>query len=217
MNEFIVGWWSAGVTSAVACKMALEMYDNVELYYIHIDSANKDNERFKRECEEWYGCKIHTLKSNKFKDQFDVIRKVGAINTPNGAPCTGHLKKQVRFDFEKLHEPSLFNNEIILNQVWGFEYVKKQINRAIGFGQQYPETHPLFPLIEKGIDKDMCAGMILSEGIELPLMYRLGYANNNCEGCVKGGGWRIGIRLELIFRIALHKWQNSREKSVILV
>ena len=31
---FIVAWWSAGVTSAVACKMALEMYDNVKLYYI---------------------------------------------------------------------------------------------------------------------------------------------------------------------------------------
>lgn len=70
-DGFIVGWWSAGVTSAVACKMALEMYDNVELYYIHIDTANKDNERFKRECEEWYGCKIHTLKSDKFKYQFD--------------------------------------------------------------------------------------------------------------------------------------------------
>lgn len=186
-DGFIVGWWSAGVTSAVACKMALEMYDNVELYYIHIDTANKDNERFKRECEEWYGCKIHTLKSDKFKDQFDVIEKVGAVNTPNGAPCTGHLKKQVRFDFEKLHEPSLFNDKIISNQIWGFEYDRKQINRAIRFGQQYPDTHPLFPLIEKGIDKDMCAGMILSQGIELPLMYKLGYNNNNCEGCVKGG------------------------------
>ena len=65
MNEFIVGWWSAGATSAVACKMALEMYQNVELYYIHIDSANEDNERLKRECEEWYGCKIHTLKRNE--------------------------------------------------------------------------------------------------------------------------------------------------------
>ena len=29
---------------------------------------------------------------------------------------------------------------------------------------------------------------IISEaGIELPAMYRLGYSNNNCVGCVKGG------------------------------
>jgi len=28
-DGFIVAWWSAGITSAVACKMALEMYENV--------------------------------------------------------------------------------------------------------------------------------------------------------------------------------------------
>lgn len=187
MNEFTVGWWSAGATSAVACKMALEMYQNVELYYIHIDSAHEDNERFKRECEEWYGCKIHTLKSSDFKNQFDVIDKTGAVNTPWGAPCTGYLKKDVRFEFEKRHERTLFNDKSISNQVWGFEFDKNQVNRAIRFGQQYPNTNPLFPLIEKGIDKDMCAGMIINAGIELPMMYQLGYTNNNCIGCVKGG------------------------------
>ena len=29
--------------------------------------------------------------------------------------------------------------------------------------------------------------MLLQAGIELPAMYRLGYRNNNCIGCVKGG------------------------------
>jgi hypothetical protein len=34
--------------------------------------------------------------------------------------------------------------------------------------------------------------MMLRAGIELPLMYRLGYDNANCIGCVKGGEgyWR---------------------------
>lgn len=187
MNNFIVGWWSGGITSAVACKMALEMYENVELYYIHIDTAHEDNERFKRECEQWYGCEIKTLKSSKYKDQFDVIDETGMVNSPNGAACTYHLKKQVRFDFEKLYELNLFNDKVISNQVWGFEYDRKQINRAIRFGQQYPETHPLFPLVEKGITKDNCAGLILSAGIQLPKMYELEYVNNNCKGCVKGG------------------------------
>lgn len=189
MNDkgFVLGWWSAGVTSAVACKYALQMYDNVELYYIHIDSAHPDNTRFKEDCEKWYGCEIKELKSSRFKDQFDVIRKTRAINTPSGAPCTLKLKKQVRFDFEKHHEISLFNDKVILNQVWGFEFDKKQVNRAIRFGQQYPYTNPLFPLIEKGINKDQAAGILMSAGIELPAMYKLGYSNNNCIGCVKGG------------------------------
>lgn len=197
MNEIIVGWWSAGVTSAVSCKMALEMYPNVKLYYIHIDTAHEDNKRFKSDCEKWYGCEIKTLKSDKYKDQFDVIEKTGMVNSPYGAACTYHLKKQVRFDFEKMHELDLFNDTIISNQIWGFEYDIKQINRAIRFGQQYPSTNPLFPLIEKGIDKNMCAGMLLSANIELPTMYEMGYSNNNCIGCVKGGkGYWNKIRLD---------------------
>jgi len=196
---FVVAWWSAGITSAVACKMALELYDNVKLFYIKIDSAHPDNDRFKKDCEKWYGCKIKNLQSDKYKDQFEVIEKTGAVNTPNGAPCTSKLKKNVRFDFEKKHEISLFNSYGILNQVWGFEYTSREINRAIRHGQQYPNTKPLFPLIEKGLSKDNCAGLLINEGIELPQMYKLGYSNNNCIGCVKGGkGYWNKIRIDFI-------------------
>ena len=196
-KSFVVAWWSAGITSAVACKMALEMYGNVKLYYIKIDSAHPDNDRFKADCEKWYGCEIETLQSSKFKDQFEVIEQVGAINTPYGAPCTKMIKKQVRFDLEKLHELSLFNDVEIQHQVWGYEFDRVQINRAIRHGQQYPDTKPLFPLIEKGLTKENCAGKLLSEGIEMPLMYRLGYNNNNCIGCVKGGiGYWNKIRVD---------------------
>jgi len=197
MRKRIIAWWSAGVTSAVACKMAQELYGNVEFYYIDIDSAHTDNERFKKDCENWYGQKIQSLKSSKYKDQFDVIKSTGMVNGPTGSACTFHLKKQVRFDFENLNSLSLFNDNVIDNQVWGFEFDKKQVNRAIRFGQQYPDTNPLFPLIEKGIDKNMCAGLILNQGIDLPEMYNLGYSNNNCIGCVKGGkGYWNKIRVD---------------------
>lgn len=185
-----IGWWSAGITSAVACKMALEMYDNVELYYLHIDTAHQDNVRFKRQCENWYGVEIKELKSSKYADQFEVIEGTGYVNGAGGARCTLELKKEVRFKFER-------ENPDIEHQVWGYEFDRKQINRAIRFGQQYPYTNPLFPLIEKGLDKDVCAGLILNQGIELPEMYKLGYPNNNCIGCVKGGkGYWNKIRVD---------------------
>lgn len=196
-KSFIVGWWSAGITSAVAVKVALELYENVQLYYIGINTAHADNLRFKRDCEKWYGQEIITLKSREFDNQFEVIEKVRAVNTPYGAPCTQRLKKDVRFDFEKLHELSLFNNVTILNQVWGYEYQLNQINRAIRHGQQYPGTKPLFPLIEKGLNKNQCAGLLMSAGIQIPEMYKLGYNNNNCIGCVKGGkGYWNKIRID---------------------
>jgi hypothetical protein len=196
-KNFIIGWWSAGITSAVACKYAIELYDNVKLYYIKIDTAHPDNERFKKDCEKWYGREIKVIQSNEFKDQFEVIRKVKAINTPTGAPCTKRLKKQLRFDLEKQYQVDLFNDVIILSQIWGYEFTKDEINRAIRHGQQYPDTNPLFPLIEKGITKDMCAGIVLNAGIQLPQMYRDGYTNNNCIGCVKGGmGYWNKIRVD---------------------
>ncbi len=177
----IIGWFSCGVTSAVACKLAMDLYgkENVELYYIVIDSAHWDNERFIRDCEKWYGKKINRIQSHLYTDQFDVIKRNRYINGPGGAPCTKHLKKNVRIKIEK--------TVVSEGQIFGFEFDKKEINRAIRFSQQYPEAKPLFPLIDRKMSKEQCAELLLRNGIQLPKMYQLGFTNNNCIGCVKGG------------------------------
>jgi hypothetical protein len=176
-----VAWFSCGVTSAVACKLAVDEYgkDNVELFYIVINSAHEDNERFILDCEKWIGKKINKIQSKKFKDQFEVIEKIKYVNGVNGAPCTLHLKKNVRFAIEKSNN---FDG-----QIFGFEFEKKEINRAIRFSQQYPNVKPLYPLIDRKITKSQCAEILLINGIKLPKMYELGFHNNNCIGCVKGG------------------------------
>lgn len=193
-----IGWWSAGITSAVACKIALELYDNVELYYIETGKAHPDNARFKAECEKWYGKEIITVRNSKgYKDPLDVIYKTKYVNGPDGARCTKELKKEVRYEIQEQLKPTLFNQTVLTHQVFGFEWEKKQVNRAIRFIEQYPETKPLFPLIEKGLNKDQCAALIMNAGIELPAMYKLGYPNNNCIGCVKGGkGYWNKIRVD---------------------
>ena len=121
----IIAWWSAGVTSAVATKLAIDEYgvDNVIPIYFHIGSAHEDNARFKAECEEWYGREIITESAAKYDDQFDVIRKDKYVNGPGGARCTLVLKKRVRQRIEKERQYD--------GQVFGFEYSKKEINRAI--------------------------------------------------------------------------------------
>lgn len=179
MKKEIISWWSGGLTSAVACRLALEKYDNVRLIYIHINSHHKDTLRFKKDCEKWYGKEIEMCQSEKFKDQFEVIRKTRYVNGAAGARCTKELKKQVRERIEKEINWS--------NQVWGFEFEQSQINRAIRFQEQYPNTNALFPLIEDKLNKNECAGIVMGAGIEIPEMYKLGYNNNNCIGCVKGG------------------------------
>lgn len=91
-----LGWFSCGVTSAVACKLAIEKFgDDVELWYIETGAAHPDNIRFIKDCEKWYGRKIQTARSEKYASPLDVASKQ-IFNTPYGAPCTYELKKKVQ-------------------------------------------------------------------------------------------------------------------------
>lgn len=176
----IIAWFSCGATSAVACKIALSLYQDVRIVYIETHSGHPDNERFIQDCEKWYGKHIERICSEKYYDVADVLIRKKYINGPHGAACTSLLKKKVRYEFEdKIKEWD--------GQVWGFDYCEREVNRAIRFRQQNPKTKPLFPLIERMITKQDALGMLIKAGIQLPVMYRLGYNNNNCIGCVKGG------------------------------
>lgn len=189
MKNTIIGWWSAGITSAVACKIALEIYEDpfqeVELIYIEAGNFHPDNLRFKADCEKWYNRPIRTVyNSSGYENQIDVVIKTRYVNGPNGARCTQELKKRPRIETE-----AMLNKEdkTVINQIFGFEYNRREVNRAIRFLEQYPEANALFPLIDKGMDKDACAGYLINAGIEIPEMYKMGYPNNNCIGCIKGG------------------------------
>ena len=177
----VIAGWRAGGTSAVATKLAIDEYgiDNVEPIYFAIDSAHDANKRFKKQCEDWYGKEIRVDRAPKHIDQFDVILKDKYVNGPGGARCTLVLKKMVRQRIER--------QEKYAAQVFGFEYTKKEVNRAIRFQEQYPAAKPIFPLIEQRTDKPACLYYLEKQGIRRPKMYELGYGNNNCIGCVKGG------------------------------
>ena len=186
--DFVVGWVSCGVTSAVACKIALDRFQNVRLYYIDIASAHPDNTRFLADLEQWYGQPVNRI-SGKYMDQFDVIEQTGFVNGPGGARCTLELKKEVRYKLEDSFKPDLFTPEkpACLHQLFGYEFKMTDIQRAIDYILDYGYTNPLFPLIEERFTKENCAQILLDAGISLPVMYKLGYNNNNCIGCVKGG------------------------------
>ena len=186
----IIAWWSAGVTSAVATKLAIQEFGNeVRPIYFEIDSAHEDNYRFKSECEDWYGMEIEVWRSEKYKDQFDVVKKTRYVNGPSGARCTLELKKKVRQRVEKELDYE--------GQVFGFEYSKKEINRAIRFKEQYPTARPGNPPYKIILTKPECLHFLNRSGVRSPKMYDLGYKNNNCIGCVKGGaGYWNKIRID---------------------
>lgn len=178
MTLMYIGWFSCGVTSAVAIKLAQACYSDVKPYFIQTGSEDKDSFRFLRECEEWFKCNIVILRSSKYTSHFDVIEKTGVVNTPFGAPCTKCLKKDVRYKLE---------DDLVSwdGQIFGFDVSERR--RFLRFSEQYPKTKAIAPLIEQSLSKSDCMAILEREGIEIPMMYREGFSNNNCIGCVKGG------------------------------
>ena len=87
----IIAWFSCGATSAVACKIALSLYDDVQIYYIETGSGHPDNARFLANCEKWYNQPIYTIRSDKYINVEDVLTKKRYINGPTGAACTFRL------------------------------------------------------------------------------------------------------------------------------
>ena len=59
-DKAIICWWSGGVTSAVACKKAIEMYglENCRMILLDTKNEHEDTYRFLKDCEKWYGKEI---------------------------------------------------------------------------------------------------------------------------------------------------------------
>lgn len=168
-------WFSAGAASAVAAKIALRERQNVVIAYTDPGSEHPDNARFLVECESWFGREIVRLKSPDYADTWQVWKERRYLNGPAGALCTVELKKRQRFDFQQPDDEQVFG------------YTVEEQPRADRFRQNNPDVQLWTPLIEQGLRKSDCLAIIDRAGIELPAMYRLGYRNNNCIGCVKGG------------------------------
>jgi len=192
-----VAWFSAGVSSAVATKLVIDQVDKI--IYTHIDDQHPDTMRFVLECEEWFGKPVEILQS-KFKtvEAACLMHGKGYINGPAGANCTRWLKKKVRHNWEQAHE------EFHLRYVWGMDVSEK--HRAFGehgLINTMPAQQHMFPLIEREMTKAASHKVLKASGIARPKMYDLGYQNNNCIGCVKGGkGYFNKVRIDFpsVFR-----------------
>ena len=183
----VVSWFSAGAASAVACKMLLTKGHDITVARIVIDNEHPDNNRFAADCAKWFGRPIVELRSDRYRDCWEVWEKRRFLVGPSGALCTTEMKKMVRQDYTVATDPD----------AQAFGYTSEELDRARKFRANNPEVRFLTPLIDAGLSKSDCLAMIQNAGIELPAMYRLGYHNNNCIGCVKGGaGYWNKIRVD---------------------
>jgi len=186
-NKDIICWWSGGVTSAVACKKAIEMYGKDRCRVIMLDTCNEDEDtyRFRTDCSFWYNVNIETISvlsaNGKYKTIQDVWYDYESLNVATGAICSTVLKRELRIKWQKENSYTY--------QIFGFEFTKKEFNRAMSMKDNYKDSKPIFPLLMMGLDKSDCIKILTGDGIKIPNSYLYGFHNNNClkTGCVQGG------------------------------
>lgn len=182
----VVCWFSCGDASAVACGLALKKYADRDIVVarIVIGSEHPDNDRFAADCARWYGREIVQLRNPEYADTWEVWEDKKYIAGIAGAPCTGQLKKAVRFAFQRPDDV----------HIWG--YTVDEAKRVADFRANNFEITSEFPLVDGGLTKSDCHALVRGAGIELPTMYLLGFNNNNCIACPKGGaGYWNQIRI----------------------
>jgi hypothetical protein len=168
----------------VATKLALAQHGatrEVEILNAYLREEHHDNRRFASDCEAWFGRPIYTLTNPKYESSVvNVFRRKQYMMGPKGAPCSRALKRD------------LLNLWARPGDIMVLGYTAEEADRLDDFRERNPNRPVFAPLIDAGLTKSDCKAMVERAGIELPLMYRLGYDNANCIGCVKGGEgyWR---------------------------
>lgn len=153
-----------------------------EWIYIDIQDQHPDSMRFIKDCEATIGKPIKILHSREYHSVEECVRAFGGFKNPYNsfAPCTNWLKKRVRKEWEEENK----DNDLIY--VWGFDLKEK--NRAERAVESNPQSQHEFPLIDRNLSKEEVHGLFEKKfSFKRPLMYDLGYPNNNCLGCLKAG------------------------------
>jgi 3'-phosphoadenosine 5'-phosphosulfate sulfotransferase (PAPS reductase)/FAD synthetase len=164
-----VAWFSAGVSSAVAAKAAAPVD---RIIYIDIDDQHSDTYRFLADCEKWFDQKIEVLKSPLCNVE-NACLQAAFIRGPHGASCSRLLKKRTRKEWER-------ENPGRHTYVWGFD--SNERDRADRITASMPEYDHSYPILNK--TKAEVHGILEAAGIKRPVLYDLGYGNNNCIMCV---------------------------------
>jgi 3'-phosphoadenosine 5'-phosphosulfate sulfotransferase (PAPS reductase)/FAD synthetase len=174
LNGRVVVWFSCGAASACAAKLAVMTHANVKVVYCNtLASEHPDNMRFLHDVEKWINRPIEIISSTKFATINDVFENRNYMSGIRGAPCTLEMKKVPRFEYEAPNDLHIF----------GLTADEKR--RILLFEQNNPDLILEWNLLDAGITKQECYEYLKEDGIALPVMYSLGFKNNNCIACVK--------------------------------
>jgi hypothetical protein len=208
----VICWFSCGAASAVATKLALAQYGALNTVVVRciVKEEHPDNDRFAADCEDWFGVPVFNITAKEYGGSVikvcDVRQYWSGIE---GAPCTRLLKRLPREQFQEPTDKHIF----------GYTADAKDLDRWDDF-LDANNIDAVAPLIERGVQHKDCLSMVESAGIELPVMYRLGFKHNNCIGCRKAGGqgyWnKVRIHFPAVFEQACEQSRRIGAKPLMV-
>ena len=167
------------MASAVATKLILSEYPAERVVIVELlAEEHPDNQRFLADCQKWFGHPVQQFRDEKYGSSWR--RKFGGgkgfwLRNVGRFLCSVHLKCEV------------LDAHSIPSDIFVLGYTIEEERRVDRFIAANNGRKVLTPLIDRGLGKADCLAIIERAGIVLPAMYLLGYNNNNCIGCCKGG------------------------------
>ena len=197
--------------------MALKLVAHLKPLAVYCNTAKDehvDNVRFRREVEAWTGIPVQVI-SGDFESVDDVFEARKYMSGVSGAPCTAEMKKVPRHRFQYAEDTHIFGYTADETMP---RCKNPRRDRVRSFLNQNPELILAWPLVQVDIVKQDCLDILTDAGIELPMMYRLGFEHNNCLGCVKSKSARYWNKIRKYFPdVFAKRCEQSRRLGVRLV
>ena len=196
---------SGGVGSYFTLKRVLEKNNNEDVIAVFMDTLAEDGDlyRFLDDIEQKLGIKIIRLCVGKTPLELAFERKF--LWNSRIARCSIELKsKPFREWLQENYKP----NECVL--YLGIDWTETHRKDAII--RNYKPYEVEFPMCEKPfLDKNEMVDLLKEEGIEIPRLYKLGFAHNNCKGCCVKAGIGQYRNMLLKDRITYLEMENKEE------
>lgn len=196
---------SGGVGSYFTLKRVLDKVNKEDVIPVFMDTLAEDGDlyRFLDDIEKKFNISIVRLCVGKTPLELAFERKY--LWNSRIAECSIKLKSKPFRDWLN----SNFNpGECIL--YLGIDWT--ETHRKTAIVRNYEPYEVRFPMCDKPyLDKNEMVEMLKEEGIEIPRLYKLGFAHNNCKGCcVKAG---IGQYRNLLIkdRITYLEMENKEQ------
>lgn len=198
--------YSGGLGSYFTTKRLIERGINksdIILLFTDTKVEDEDLYRFLKESTDNLGIPLTSYSEGR--NIWEVFKDVKYLGNSRLDPCSRVLKREMSRKFIKQFEP----DEVII--YLGFDWT--EVNRFEKAQKAWLPYKIESPLCDTPyIDKEDMKKMIADDGIELPRLYQMGFAHNNCGGgCVKAGIGHFTMLLDKFpERFAL--WEQNEQE-----